>query len=816
MAYRDAVLALPDLIAFYEFDETSGTVAADSEGSADLTIAGDVTLGVDPLAGGVTKAASFSRAGLGRANRGASFPTSNVSFAFWFKIGDLATMNQCLFFNGQSSATNGYGLYMNGARVDFQDMRYLFAGIDWYTMAFYAPGSEVHHHMVFTVSGTDPVQITVFVDGVQVYSESKGAPITASGGFTIGADDAAGTNAFTGTIDDFAVIGSVLDLATAQALFDAGEELPSPPLDVPWTTEESEERRDVWEVEIFDRHPSGPRPYTVRYKEDGVTLNPAPNSEEHYDPGNCFRNAYHYCLKYGLTTTGWSSVMDAARAMWQSWVDLADGSVQLVHHHTHGFALDWLINGNETSRDLLFLMQPIPSAYAEDHWRRIVTTVGYQREIAFQLMGNIDRYLCGGGLHELTLVNLEIQLDQLDHLCRSPEERWGVYIRPFMMGLGMRSLVYFWFTFRDSVDPDIVALRDQIPGAIANVLAKIMSDGWWPRGQLVNIAGAGDLWEHGCVKYTWPATDTYEDIVGTVQSVISGKVFTGPGTLSTVDDYYKNAVILRTLGGGNYVLSYVGATRQFTMADNVAFEVGDEFTIAAQGDEGGNTGGGHVLNALVSPGASFLYWYHKFVMGDAATAAPYRNMHQMLFNGQRMAWLYAYTQKEYNEGMIWGPLGLGYLDAGDAGVDTQFESLMVGDMIPPDEPTLSLSAPIPATGVQGQASGDFTVSISGAGGLTVRIVPQVASGVSGVIVPTFIDLTQGTPSGTFVFIPSGPGHSSIRVINNSGLDEPPPVAYLATVATPPPLAPPDDSPRPGIAIPAATSSGGRPSWIIPY
>ena len=67
MAYRDAVLAHPDLLAFYEFDETSGTVAGDSEGSADLTIAGGVTLGADPIAEGGTKSFTFSRAGLGRA-----------------------------------------------------------------------------------------------------------------------------------------------------------------------------------------------------------------------------------------------------------------------------------------------------------------------------------------------------------------------------------------------------------------------------------------------------------------------------------------------------------------------------------------------------------------------------------------------------------------------------------------------------------------------------------------------------------------------------------------------------------------------------
>ena len=58
----------------------------------------------------------------------------------------------------------------------------------------------------------------------------------------------------------------------------------------------------------------------------------------------------------------------------------------------------------------------------------------------------------------------------------------------------------------------------------------------------------GGHWDHGCIKYVYPAGDaeSHAPIEGVVvQSSASAKVFTGPGSLSTVDDFYKYCSIQR-------------------------------------------------------------------------------------------------------------------------------------------------------------------------------------------------------------------------------------------------------------------------------
>jgi hypothetical protein len=129
---------------------------------------------------------------------------------------------------------------------------------------------------------------------------------------------------------------------------------------------------------------------------------------------------------------------------------------------------------------------------------------------------------------------------------------------------------------------------------------------------------------------------------------------------------------------------------------------------------------------------------------------------------------------------------------------------------------VTLTAPVPPSGVENQASGVFSIEVTGPISGTVRFTPQVQSGGGGLLIPAFLDLSSGVRSGTFVFVPSGVGFRSIGVANNGGLVNPSPVGYTATAAPAPPVNPPNDSPRPGNVIPASTASGGRPSWIIPY
>ena len=90
MSYASTILATTDLLAFWPFDEPSGSTAADAFGSADLTVAGGVTLGADPLVdrrcvGG----------GVRPRDRGPGVPRDvprrgGISFEGWFRCDDLS------------------------------------------------------------------------------------------------------------------------------------------------------------------------------------------------------------------------------------------------------------------------------------------------------------------------------------------------------------------------------------------------------------------------------------------------------------------------------------------------------------------------------------------------------------------------------------------------------------------------------------------------------------------------------------------------------------------------------------------------------
>ena len=187
-------------------------------GAADLTVAGGVTLGAAPLVYGGKAAATFARSASGRASRRTSYGAADVSFEGWFRCDDLATQRQAIFFNG--SGNNGFGLVLNGHSVTGQ-LSVLFQNVDWLTIN-YSPGTGVHH-FVLTLAGSNPVTLTLYVDGVQVWAHTRTPPNAPSGGFTIGAETTAGRGGFTGAIDDFFVYNGVLDAATALAHYNAGK-----------------------------------------------------------------------------------------------------------------------------------------------------------------------------------------------------------------------------------------------------------------------------------------------------------------------------------------------------------------------------------------------------------------------------------------------------------------------------------------------------------------------------------------------------------------------------------------------------------------
>lgn len=94
-------------------------------------------------------------------------------------------------------------------------------------------------------------------------------------------------------------------------------------------------------------------------------------------------------------------------------------------------------------------------------------------------------------------------------------------------------------------------------------------------------------------------------------------------------------------------------------------------------------------------------------------------------------------------------------------------------------PSLTWTAPSPAAGVVGVASGNFTATLLN-GVSSVVVTP--ASTLAGTWTPTTRTLTVGSPTSTFTFTPSASGAHSASLGNNALITPPAAVGYAASAA----------------------------------
>ena len=100
-------------------------------------------------------------------------------------------------------------------------------------------------------------------------------------------------------------------------------------------------------------------------------------------------------------------------------------------------------------------------------------------------------------------------------------------------------------------------------------------------------------------------------------------------------------------------------------------------------------------------------------------------------------------------------------------------------------PALTWTAPSPASGLVGVASGNFTATLVN-GAASVLVTPGASP--SGTWTPASRTLTPGSPSGTFTFTPSSVATHSATLANNAGITAPAALSYAASAATPTQLA----------------------------
>lgn len=789
MSYDTDILAETGLVAYWPLNSSvSGT---DSFGSNDLITGGTVNLSGPALESGLVGSAVLGGAGWLYTNTvfGA---TGDVSVECWVRLDDDAATDRAVWALGSDTGNNGYSLNVNAGVV-----RLLIHGIAYVAIGAPTLTEGVAYHIVFTRSGAGFNTTRLAINGSIVFDSNTMEDTTIVDGFTIGAHGSGGGRNFIGAISSLALYNVLLDDTTIADHYAAGQESTSPT--------EDPTRLSTFNANIADRHVSGAHPYpiTCELAPPSIGENPrpypslyiqtGPNANEHYDPSDCSVNAQRYSIAKGLTPSDWYVNTRKGIFMWrEGWIFKYGGATQGYHRHTHGLTVDYLMNGATLSRDAFYLMVPATTPYDKAAYDNTFKWAYSQRENAFRLMGTIDSYKLRGTVHPEMNWAVECALEHLAHFVKvDTSQHYGIYIRPFMIGLIFRSLVYYWFTFKDSVDSTIQDFRDQIPPAMEAMLNRIMAVAWWPDGVSHNIAFSGDYWDHGGIKYVYPAGGAYPQITdATVVSVVGGtggKQFTIGAGYSSVDDFYKHMYVeLPT--GLTWCTGYVGSTRTMSIGGDAGIfaTVGNTVVLTAQGGDDGAgglapDGSAPALNTLVSPGAAFCYWHRKFVLSDASGAAVFRDHYLSLFQGAYQAWFPTYTQKEWNETQLWGLNGIMYKEAGDDGIDTSFEPFGIPDFDPAVCNEAFLTGPTEGTIDQASL---FTITL-GSGTVTGTIVFTLVNMVDyngnhyeGTFSVPTVSLTNSTRSGTFTFTPTGDeGGRIIQVVPDQQIAWPSPITF---------------------------------------
>ncbi len=226
-AYRNAVLA-DNPIVYYEFDETSGTTAANSGSlgaTHDGTIVSTVTLGQSSFAEGGT-AYDF---GGGRVT-GAAFSTlTEWTVEAWINWDSAKTSQSHIFGNDQAGWNDdvlfGIGTENGNLGVPASNVGCIQQSADQSTTRDVVTEPLSHsewHHVVAT--GSDAAgALKLYVDGVLVDTDSSLTLDATMNGyaFSVGSDGAY-NRTFDGLIDEFALYDTVLDAPTIEAHCEEG------------------------------------------------------------------------------------------------------------------------------------------------------------------------------------------------------------------------------------------------------------------------------------------------------------------------------------------------------------------------------------------------------------------------------------------------------------------------------------------------------------------------------------------------------------------------------------------------------------------
>ena len=243
ISYRNTVLGDSPLV-YYEFDEASGTTAANSGftgGGNTGTISGTVAI----------NQSSFPQGGssydFGGGHVGAAAAPSSLTewtLEAWINWDSAKTSQSHIFGNDQGGWNDdvlfGIGTETGGMGVPASNVGLIQQGSPGTTRDYVRDplSHSVWHHVVATGSTTNG-ELKLYVDGVLEHADSSlvnGITLNGAGGIgtpfiAVGAARNvvdAGYRPFDGLIDEVALYGTVLDATAVEAHYDAGG-MPEPP-----------------------------------------------------------------------------------------------------------------------------------------------------------------------------------------------------------------------------------------------------------------------------------------------------------------------------------------------------------------------------------------------------------------------------------------------------------------------------------------------------------------------------------------------------------------------------------------------------------
>lgn len=440
-------------------------------------------------------------------------------------------------------------------------------------------------------------------------------------------------------------------------------------------------REAYWASQLHQRSQWGTNPYVAG---EGYWL----DGDDHYDTPLGYPKVQDYAVARGLTYTDYSVEIAAAllrfrdRAIRGIDRNFTDQGVNNYHKFAGGIARHYAETAGSEPADLEALDLLLPPTLYSDAFTRTrlmedYTKCSVQRECALLLWAACERYAVGLGEHLVTDdaagLCLLVLAEQVD---TSAARRFGVMMKPWMAALSALGLIRYREVFAASADATKVANRAAIPDSLAALGDYIWTYCWFPPGPTTT----DDPWGLGALKYIdiAIADPSVAPITGLVIQAVgepAGRVFTGPASLSTLDDRYRGChAIFDHIAETYLILDYDGATRQFTLGSTHypsgvdVLAPGDTFRIESSfhpGDPTERPIAAEDLNLMVFPLFAWLYRYYTIEAPDATLAATARERAHAFFDGAYQAHYPANTQKTWNQAALWTTDGLAYLAEAD-------------------------------------------------------------------------------------------------------------------------------------------------------